>query len=512
MTAPVQMTGPASGSTIEPRGLMRHSADPTSDVIGTSDTNSSEGSSSTDSTEQSDSADHSSFGSVLKKYFAPPSKGAPSSHNQDQASPKKDSVTPDPLATVPVQTTSVTPRQVLPFALSLLSQDQNSTDTATDSKAPEPARHAEHANPDLAVIAPLQAPLQESSQSQSAQAQPPQGESAQSPLIPTPQVVAARLEVAQALAAQVMSSQLQATQAQAAVSQAILTQTANAAAEPQPTHLQAAPNQSSSGSQTEPLAFAVKLSPSQTETQDETAPKATDTASAHSQTTASNAPPASSQSTSQATTQANNQVAPKEMPTVDAAPAAAQSTDASADRAAAINSMPLPSHAAAPSEPAESSSVKGESHPVLMPTVAHIEPAASKPVEPSSSSRDFTVRIPDATERGTNVRFVERGTEVHVSVRTADSELAQLLRGGLGDLTGKLQHTGVQAEVWRPGSQTSNSDSQNASQNESSDQRGSGGRRNQSGAQRDGQDQPSEDKPRWVEELESFGAPVLVKR
>src|SRR5579871_3717112 len=510
MTAPVQMTGPASGSTIEPRGLMRHSADPTSDVIGTSDTNSSEGSSSTDSTEQSDSADHSSFGSVLKKYFAPPSKGAPSSHNQDQASPKKDSVTPDPLATVPVQTTSVTPRQVLPFALSLLSQDQNSTDTATDSKAPEPARHAEHANPDLAVIAPLPAPLQDPSQP--TQAQPPQGESAQSPLIPTPQVVAARLEVAQALAAQVMSSQLQATQAQAAVSQAILTQTANAAAEPQPTHLQAAPNQSSSGSQTEPLAFAVKLSPSQTETQDETAPKATDTASAHSQTTASNAPPASSQSTSQATTQANNQVAPKEMPTVDAAPAAAQSTDASADRAAAINSMPLPSHAAAPSEPAESSSVKGESHPVLMPTVAHIEPAASKPVEPSSSSRDFTVRIPAATERGTNVRFVERGTEVHVSVRTADSELAQLLRGGLGDLTGKLQHTGVQAEVWRPGSQTSNSDSQNASQNESSDQRGSGGRRNQSGAQRDGQDQPSEDKPRWVEELESFGAPVLVKR
>lgn len=506
MTAPVQMTGSASGSAIEPRGLMRHSADPSSDITSTDDTTSSDGSSSTDSTEQSDSADHSSFGSVLKKYFAPPSNGAPSSRsNQGQASqPKKDSVTPDPLATVPVQTAAVSPRPVLPFGLSLLSPDQNSTDTSSDSKATEPANHSERTINDLAVMAPAPTPLQEPSQPP--QAQPGQAQSGQpqSALIPPAQVVAAQLQVAQVLAAQVLSSQLQATQAQAAASQAILTQTENASAEPQPTHVQPPQNQSAQApaSQPEPLAFAVKLSPSQTEPQDETVPKAADTAPAHSQTTSENA----SQTSSQATTQ----IAPKEMPAADAATAASQATDPSADRAAAINSMPLPTHAATPSEPA-SSSVKSESHPVLMPAVAHMEPVASKPVEPSGSSRDFTVRIPDATDRGTNVRFVERGTEVHVSVRTADSDLAQLLRGGLGDLTGRLQHTGVQAEVWRPGSQTSNGESQNASQNEPSDHKGSGGRRNQSGAQRDGQDQPSEDKPRWVEELESFGEPVFAK-
>ena len=497
MTAPVQMTGFATGSTIEPRGSMRHSADPSSDITSTDETSSSDGPTSTDSTEQSDSADHSSFGSVLKKYFAPPSNGAPSSRgSQAQASqPKKDSVTDDPLATVPVQTASVSPRQVLPFGLSLLSPDQNSTDTPpSESKAMEPANHSERPINDLAVIAP--APLQgEPAQAQSGQPQ--------SALIPPPQVVAAQLQVAQALAAQVLSSQLQATQAQAAASQAILTQTANAPAEPQPTHLQPPQNQSAPpAAQPEPLAFAVKLSPSQTEPQDDTVAKAADTASAHSQT----ASPSPSQTSSQATTQ----TAPKEMPPVDAATVVAQATDPSADRAAAINSMPLPTHAPTPSEP-ESSSVKSESHPVLMPAVAHIEPVASKPAEPSGSSRDFAVRIPDATDRGTNVRFVERGTEVHVSVRTADWELAQLLRGGLGDLTGRLQHTGVQAEVWRPGSQTSNGDSQNASHNESSDQKGSGGRRQQSGAQRDGQDQPSEDKPRWVEELESFGEPVFAK-
>jgi hypothetical protein len=101
---------------------------------------------------------------------------------------------------------------------------------------------------------------------------------------------------------------------------------------------------------------------------------------------------------------------------------------------------------------------------------------------------------------------VERGSEVHVSVRTGDSELAQTLRSGLSDLTSRLQHNGIQAEVWRPGSDSSQSDSQNASPG---DPRDSGGGRNQSGAQRDGQDQPNEGKPGWVEELEtSIGDPA----
>jgi hypothetical protein len=498
MTAPVQMTGSAPGSTIEPRGL-RHSTDPTADIAATNEMPSADRSSETDSTQDSDSGDQSSFGSVLKKYFAPPNSGVRSSRNQQETGQqKKDSVAPDPLATVPVAPAAVSPRQVLPFGLSILPPDQNSTDAPSDSKGTEPAHHSEHTSSDLALLAPepsTNAPISSSP--------------LPSPLIPSPQVQAAQLQVAQVLAAQVLSSQLQATQAQAAASQAILAQTVLAQTEPQPAHVQAAQAQNAQtpAPQPDPLAFAVKLSPAQAEPQDEVVTKATDTASAHSQT--------GSQGSGQNTSQSTAQTATKETPTVDPAAAVAQASDPSADRAAdraaAINSMPLPAHApATPSEPAPSSG-KGDSHPVLLPAVAHIEPAASKPVEPSSSSRDFTVRIPDATDRGTNVRFVERGNEVHVSVRTADSDLAQLLRGGLNDLSGRLQHTGVQAEVWRPGSQTSNGDSQNASQNEPSDQRGSGGRRHQSGAQRDGQDQPSEDKPRWVEELESFGEPVLAK-
>ena len=141
-------------------------------------------------------------------------------------------------------------------------------------------------------------------------------------------------------------------------------------------------------------------------------------------------------------------------------------------------------------------SPKTEASQANQPSPARVEAIAEPSAAQRSSSRDIMVRIPDATDRGTNVRFVERGTEVHVSVRTGDVELAQMLRGGLSELTGDLQRSGIRAEVWRPGSDPSQGDSQN-------DSRDSAGRQNQSGAKREGQDQPNENKPRWVEELES---------
>jgi hypothetical protein len=179
--------------------------------------------------------------------------------------------------------------------------------------------------------------------------------------------------------------------------------------------------------------------------------------------------------------------------------------DGPGDPLAKTSVTPLPTQfmnqSASQSEPAIS--VRSEVRPALAPSPARVEPVPEPPAAPPGSPRDFTVRIPDATDRGTNVRFVERGSEVHVSVRTGDAELAQMLRGGLSDLTGRLQHNGIQAEVWRPGADSSQSDSQNQTHSQNQDPKGSGGRRNQSGAQREGQDQPSENKPRWVEELET---------
>lgn len=148
--------------------------------------------------------------------------------------------------------------------------------------------------------------------------------------------------------------------------------------------------------------------------------------------------------------------------------------------------------------------VKSEGPSVSMTPEARLEHTAEPAPAPASSSHDITIRIPDATERGTDVRFVERGGEVHVSVRTSDAQMAQTLRGGLSDFVSRLDHSGIRAEVWQPNSDASSS--QKDAQNQSMDQKGSGSGRNQSDSEESTEDQRNAKRPRWVEEMEkSFG-------
>lgn len=147
--------------------------------------------------------------------------------------------------------------------------------------------------------------------------------------------------------------------------------------------------------------------------------------------------------------------------------------------------------------------IKKEAAPNISAT-ERMQPLIEAPAAPSGSNHDITVRLPDAAERAIDVRFVDRGGEVHVSVRTGDAEAAQTLRSGLSDFVGKMDHAGIRAEVWRPGADASSAqnNSQN-NQNSSSDprdQRGSG--RNSSGAQ-DRDEQQRSNKPKWVEALEN---------
>ena len=62
--------------------------------------------------------------------------------------------------------------------------------------------------------------------------------------------------------------------------------------------------------------------------------------------------------------------------------------------------------------------VSSPNNPAANPSpAARMQQVLEMPAVPQSSSRDITVRVPDATERGMDVRFVERGGEVRV-VRT----------------------------------------------------------------------------------------------
>jgi len=127
------------------------------------------------------------------------------------------------------------------------------------------------------------------------------------------------------------------------------------------------------------------------------------------------------------------------------------------------------------------------------------------PAAPPTSSRDIRVQVPDNNGGSTQVRFLETGGEVRVSVRTADTGLAQSLRSHLNDLSLKLAEGGVPAEIWKPAPGAAAS--QNHQHQPDREGRGSEGRHSGSqsgghgGAQGDQQDQ--QDRPAWLEEMEA---------
>jgi hypothetical protein len=92
------------------------------------------------------------------------------------------------------------------------------------------------------------------------------------------------------------------------------------------------------------------------------------------------------------------------------------------------------------------------------------------------------------------VRFVERGGQVHVSVRTSDAEFGRTLRGGLNDLITRLDHAGIRAELSRAGSDSASF--RNHSRSSEDEQSGSRSGRDQ--RQRRQTSQPET----WMEEYQ----------
>jgi len=129
---------------------------------------------------------------------------------------------------------------------------------------------------------------------------------------------------------------------------------------------------------------------------------------------------------------------------------------------------------------------------------ARLEQVIEPPAAPPNSAHDIQVRVPDNNGGSTQVRFVESGGEVRVSVRTADDGLAQSLRGHLNDLTQRLSDGGIPAEIWKPApSAASSQNDQHPSERQGS---GSGGQ--QSGGQ-GGQQDRQQKRPAWLDEMEA---------
>jgi hypothetical protein len=129
---------------------------------------------------------------------------------------------------------------------------------------------------------------------------------------------------------------------------------------------------------------------------------------------------------------------------------------------------------------------------------ARTERVIEPPAAPPTSANDIRVQVPDHNGGSTQVRFVESGGEVRVSVRTADEGLAQNLRSHLNDLSQRLSDGGIPAEIWKPGSSAASS--QNNQPQPDREGRGSGGQ--QSGGQ-GGQQDRQEQRPAWLEEMET---------
>src|SRR5206468_189079 len=88
------------------------------------------------------------------------------------------------------------------------------------------------------------------------------------------------------------------------------------------------------------------------------------------------------------------------------------------------------------------------------------EPVAAAPAavrsNPPSEVTDVSVMVPlpradSAGEDRVALRMVQKGAEIHVSVRSPDNQLSQILRQDLGRLATGLDQAGFRTETWRPG-------------------------------------------------------------
>lgn len=143
------------------------------------------------------------------------------------------------------------------------------------------------------------------------------------------------------------------------------------------------------------------------------------------------------------------------------------------------------------------------SHAETPTSAADSLPKAAAPL------KDISLQVSQPGKERVDVRVVQQGGEVHVSVHSGDASLNSGLRQGLSELQSRLEENGYRSETWRPGASAAAPAPAPAGQASANQSRNGDGQAQQGGSQQDSgrRNQNQSNQPRWVEELESSLAP-----
>ncbi len=164
------------------------------------------------------------------------------------------------------------------------------------------------------------------------------------------------------------------------------------------------------------------------------------------------------------------------------------------------------------SGPNSTSAAAGPAAPA--PTIAshHVEAPsalAESQAKGSTPIKNISLQVNQPGSERIDVRVVQQGGEVHVSVHTGDATMTTGLRQGLSDLQSRLEENGYRSEMWRPGAVTAPIAASAAGQASTNSSRGDQGQsqpqQQHGGSQQDGgrRNQNQSNRPGWVEEMES---------
>jgi hypothetical protein len=200
---------------------------------------------------------------------------------------------------------------------------------------------------------------------------------------------------------------------------------------------------------------------------------------------------------------AESSTLPAEMASTAAVAAANKKVVAAAENENATLAVP-----ATVERGAEPGTAPVPSAPAIQRTASPTPLAENQP-KPSAPLKDISLQVTQPGTERVDVRVVQQGGEVHVSVHSADAGLTSGLRQGLSDLQSRLEENGYRSEMWRPGASAAPLAPAPSPQAPTNHSRGGDGQPQQGGSQQDSgrrnqnQSNHQSGQPRWVEEMES---------